>query len=98
MSAAAAQQTIEMIEREIVLAKESYVAAVAAADARANAYAATYATYDPATYDLALAAHIAAHNVVKVANTRLRTLSAELVALRPCGLAEHASSNQEARP
>ena len=78
-----AQRTIETIGAEIVLAKESCIAAVAAAAiARANAYAAAYAAYDPATYDFAMAAHIAAHEAVEVANTRLRTLCAELVALR----------------
>ena len=83
MPTIADQRTIEVIEAEIVLAKESCVAAVAAAAiARANAYSAAYATYDPATYDFAMAAHIAAHEAVEVARTRLRTLCAELVALR----------------
>ena len=83
MPVAAAQRTSKTIEAEIGLAKEAYVAAIAAgALARANAYIIAYATYDPATYDLAIVARIAAYNESKVAHARLRTLCDELAALR----------------
>ena len=83
MSAAAAQRTIEMIEREIVLAKESYVAAVAAENlTRANTYNVSYDTYDAVAYDLTVAAYIAANDALKLTGKRLRTLNAELATLR----------------
>ena len=79
---AADLRTIATIEVEIELAKEAYVAAVAAgALARANAYIIAYATYDPATYDLAMAARIVAYNETKVAYARLQTLCDELATL-----------------
>ena len=84
---AAAQRTIEAIKAEIVLAKESYIAAVTAGGlARANAYDTMYATNDAITYDLAMAAnhaaHDAAYNAYEVAGARLRTLCKELADLR----------------
>ena len=87
MSAAAAQRTIETIEREIVLAKESYVAVVAAeAIARAKTYIVAYNPCKAASYDFDArdwaTAHANAYEAVKLAETRLWTLSDELAALR----------------